>query len=81
LAILDEFVAVTSYARNYAILCTTVLRGAAGANPTGMAGAVRREPQKALAIASTAANQLASERLVLFHPELVPMLQWRGASC
>jgi hypothetical protein len=40
-----------------------------------------REAQKALAIASAAANQLASERLVLFHPELVPMLQWRGASC
>jgi hypothetical protein len=76
--ILDEFVAVTGYARKYAI---RVLRG-----PVVPPAPIRRpraarygpEVQEALAIAWAAANQICGKRLVPFLPELVPTLERHG---
>src|SRR5215471_12966781 len=75
-AILDEFVAVTGYARKYAI---RLLKG-----PDRLpVGPIRRprarryggEVQAALEMAWAAANQICAKRLVAFLPELVTSLE------
>jgi hypothetical protein len=76
--ILDEFVAVTGYARKYAI---RVLR-----EPVPPLASIRRpratrygaEVQAALAVAWAAVNQICGKRLVPFLPELVPTLERHG---
>ncbi|GAC1614294.1 MAG: ISNCY family transposase [Gemmatimonadaceae bacterium] len=73
--ILDEFVAVTGYARKYAI------RLLAHPAPVPLPLARPREPlygravQDALVVAWEAANRVCAKRLVPFLPELVPVLE------
>ncbi len=77
-AILDEFVAVTGYARKYAI------RLLAHPVPVPMPLTRPRERfygravQDALVVAWTAANRICAKRLVPFLPELVPVLERHG---
>jgi hypothetical protein len=77
--ILDEFVAVTGYARKYAI---RVLRGpvVVPSAPIRRPRAARYGPevQEALVIAWAAANQICGKRLVPFLAELVPTLERHG---
>lgn len=76
--ILDEFVAVTGYARKYAI------RLLAHPVPVPMPLTRPRERfygaavQDALIVAWTAANRICAKRLVPFLPELVPTLERHG---
>jgi len=76
--ILDEFVAVTGYARKYAIrlLAHPVLPPAPLLRPRErFYGAAVRD---ALVVAWTAANRICAKRLVPFLPELVPVLERHG---
>ena len=76
--ILDEFVAVTGYARKYAI------RLLARPVPVPLPLSRPRERfygaavQDALVVAWTAANRICAKRLVPFLPELVPVLERHG---
>jgi hypothetical protein len=76
--ILDEFVAVTGYARKYAIrlLAHPVLVPLPLTRPRErFYGAA---VQDALVVAWTAANRICAKRLVPFLPELVPALERHG---
>ena len=76
--ILDEFVAVTGYARKYAIrlLAHPVFPPAPLLRPRErFYGAAVRN---ALVVAWTAANRICAKRLVPFLPELVPVLERHG---
>jgi hypothetical protein len=76
--ILDEFVAVTGYARKYAIRLL--------AHPVPVPVPLSRPRarlygaavQDALVVAWTAANRICAKRLVSFLPELVPVLERHG---
>jgi hypothetical protein len=76
--ILDEFVAVTGYARKYAIRLLT--------HPVPVPVPLTRPRERfygaavqdALLVAWTAANRICAKRLVPFLPELVPALERHG---
>lgn len=77
-AILDEFIAVTGYARKYAIRLL--------AKPDVRVGPIKRERarrygpevQEALAVAWAASNFICAKRLVPFLPDLVTSLEAHG---
>jgi hypothetical protein len=76
--ILDEFIAITGYARKYAI---RLLHGPVRAPaPIQRARASRYGPavRDALTVAWSAANGICAKRLVPFLPELVPTLERHG---
>ncbi len=77
--ILDEFIAVTGYARKYAI---RLLTQPAPPRPTAItrprAGRYGPAVQEALRVAWAAANGICGKRLVPFLPELVASLERHG---
>jgi hypothetical protein len=78
-AILDEFVAVTGYARKYAIrLLRRPELAASGPIRRPRARRYGPEAQAALELAWAAANQICAKRLVPFLPELVASLERHG---
>jgi hypothetical protein len=76
--ILDEFIAITGYARKYAI---RLLRGPVRTPaPMQRARAPRYGPavRAALTVAWSAANGICAKRLAPFLPELIPALERHG---